>query len=210
MVKREKWILIFTFAVITLATLPNQVNAQEARTGVKGGINISNLYINEVDDENARIGFNLGLYTQIPLLGDFLCLQPEIMYSTKGARATYDVVTFQGESKFNLNYIDVPVLATLKLGDAAEINLGPYFSYLIGANVSTDGELGSGVSEVKRENLAKFDVGLTAGFALNFGTFSVGTRYNYGLRKIADTSEAELFLGDAKNSVAQVYAAFGL
>jgi hypothetical protein len=38
----------------------------------------------------------------------------------------------------------------------------------------------------------------------------VGARYNYGLLKIADDDLSESFIGDSKNSNAQVYIALNL
>ena len=58
--------------------------------------------------------------------------------------------------------------------------------------------------------LNSFDYGLSGGFGLNFGNFQVGARYNYGLAKLADSDIAQLVLGDAKNSLAQVYLSLNL
>ena len=46
-----------------LANLPS--TAQTKRAGLKGGLNISNLYIENVTDENARLGFHVGVYGQL-------------------------------------------------------------------------------------------------------------------------------------------------
>jgi hypothetical protein len=181
---------------------------QTPSMGIKGGLNLSNLYIDDVDDENARIGFNLGLYAQV-LSSETFALQPELLFSTKGARDEFNG-TIDQEIKFNLNYLDLPVLAVFKLGESAEIHAGAYASYLLNANVSTEGDLGGGNDDIDRDHLKSFDYGLVGGFGLNFGTLQVGARYNYGLVEIADSDAAELVLGDAKNSVAQIYLAFDL
>ena len=182
--------------------------AQTPRMGVKGGLNISNLYVDDVDDENARIGFNIGVYGQL-LSTDKFALQPELLFSTKGAEFESDGLIDQ-TAKFNLNYLDLPVLAVIKLGESAEIHLGAYAGYLLSANISYDGDLGSGNEDLDRDNFRSFDYGLVGGFGLNFSAIQVGTRYNLGLAKIADGDVAESILGDAKNSNAQVYIAFNL
>jgi hypothetical protein len=97
-----------------------------------------------------------------------------------------------------------------KLGESAEIHVGPYVSYLLNANISHDGDLGSGVDDLDKDNFKSFDYGLSGGFGLNFGNVQVGARYNYGLAKIADDNDAKTFLGDSKNSVAQLYVALNL
>jgi hypothetical protein len=61
-----------------------------------------------------------------------------------------------------------------------------------------------------RDNFRDWDFGLAGGIGLNFGATQIGVRYSQGLRKIANSDEAEAFLGDAKNSCAQLYIAFSM
>src|SRR5687768_1781133 len=91
----------------------------QMRAGIKGGLNVSNLYIDEVDDENARYGFNVGVYGQL-FSSDVFAIQPELLFSTKGTKAEYGGNVFDQTIKFNLNYLDLPVLAVFKLGESAE------------------------------------------------------------------------------------------
>jgi len=190
--------LLLLLTVMTLGWT-NRADAQ-ARMGVKGGLNVSNLYVDNVDDENARFGFNVGVYGQV-LSSDVFALQPELLFSTKGSKNE-----ILGETvKFNLNYLDLPVLAVIKLGESAEIHVGPYFSYLLNANVDVEG---GSTYEPDKDDFNAFDVGLSGGLGLNFGAIQVGARYNYGLSEIADSNPAKLALGDAKNSNAQLFVAF--
>jgi len=204
--KRMKYVIVAVVAVL----ISNQdIFAQEARGGIKGGLNLSTLYIDDVEDENVRAGFHAGIFTQLMLAENF-AIQPELNYSTKGSKAKYDNFVFQGENKFNLSYLDIPVLATFKLGDDADIHVGPYFGYLVGVSTSTEGDLGDGYEELDRDDYENWDFGLSGGVALNFQPISLGVRYNYGLKKIAKSENAEDFIGDAKNAVGQVYVAFNL
>ena len=203
-----KLFTIFFFAGIVGVVSTNTAVAQ-MRAGIKGGLNVSNLYIDDVDDENARYGFNVGVYGQI-FSSDVFAIQPELLFSTKGTKAEYGGNIFDQTIKFNLSYLDLPVLAVFKLGESAEIHVGPYVSYLLNANISHDGDLGSGVDDLDKDNFKSFDYGLSGGFGLNFGQIQVGARYNYGLAKIADDNDAEIFLDDSKNSVAQLYVALNL
>jgi hypothetical protein len=199
--------ILTVFFVVSFASLSSTDLFAQMRAGIKGGLNVSNLYVNEVDDENARYGFNLGVYGQV-LSSDVFALQPELLFSTKGSKVEYGGNFFDQTIKYNLNYLDLPVLAVFKLGESAEIHVGPYVSYLLGANISHDGDLGSGIDEIDKDHLKSFDYGLSGGFGLNFGNLQVGARYNYGLAKLADSDAAELLIGDSKNSVAQLYLAF--
>jgi len=200
--------LSFIFAIAAFVSLnADDANAQ-MRAGIKGGLNVSNLYLDDVDDENARYGFNVGVYGQVFSTETF-AIQPELLYSTKGAKAEYGGLIDQ-TVKFNLNYLDLPVLAVFKLGDAAEIHVGPYVSYLLHSNVSTSGDLGSASDDIDRDELHAFDFGLVGGLGLNFGPMQVGARYNLGLTKIANSDVSRAMIGDAKNSCAQLYLAFNI
>jgi hypothetical protein len=201
--------ILTVFIVVSFASCISTELLAQMRAGVKGGLNVSNLYVDDVDDENARFGFNLGFYGQI-LSSDVFAIQPELLFSTKGSKLEYGGGLFDQTVKYNLSYLDLPVLAVFKLGDAAEIHVGPYVGYLLGASISHDGDLGSGVDEIDKDHLKSFDYGLSGGFGLNFGSLQVGARYNYGLAELADSDAAELLINDAKNSVAQIYLSLNL
>ncbi len=204
----NKFLTIMAIAgFISLLSADFAFAQSSARAGIKGGLNVSNLYVDEVTDENARYGFNVGFFGQV-LSSDVAALQLELLYSTKGSRNFYDGA-FDQEIKYNLNYLDLPVLAVFKLGKAAEIHVGGYASYLLNANISYSGVF-NGTDEVKKDDLKSFDYGLVGGVGFNFGAFQIGARYNYGLAKIADSNIAETFIGDSKNSVAQIYLALNL
>lgn len=191
----------------TTRTRGNGTNST-ARVGIKAGLNASNLYIKDVNDENARFGFNGGLYGQI-LSSEAFAIQPELLYSTKGSQADYGGIV-NSTIRYNLNYLDLPILAVFKLGPSAEIHAGPYFSYLLSANIDYSGNLGSGTEQINRDNLKSYDWGWSGGLGLNFGPIQVGARYNYGMVKIADSNSARSVLGNSKNSVAQLYIALNL
>jgi len=205
-----KRVLLFTALITCLSTSALLAQRSTARAGVKAGMNVSNLYLGDnVHDENARIGFNGGFYGQI-LSSEVFAIQPELLYSTKGTRADYSGFTVNQKVRFNLNYLDLPVLAVFKLGPSAEIHLGGYGSYLLNANIDYDGDVTNGVEELDRDHFKSYDYGLVGGFGLNFGAAQIGARYNLGLVKLADSNAARSQLGDSKNSVGQIYLALDL
>lgn len=198
-----------TYSTTTTTTTEEETTTSTARAGIKGGLNVSNLYVDDVDDENARFGFNVGLYAQL-FSSEVFAIQPELLYSTKGTRTTYDnLLMGEGDAKFNLNYLEVPVLAVIKLGSAAELHFGPYWGYLLSANIDVDGDTNT-FDELDRDSFRSWDFGLAGGVGLNFGSTQIGVRYSKGLRKLADSNEAEDLVGDAKNSCAQLYIAFSM
>lgn len=195
-----KYLLIILFSSSLIFT----ANAQYV--GLKGGLTLSNLNIDEVDDRNMRTGYHVGAYINLPISDD-IAFQPEVNFTTKGTTADYDIAIFQGESSFNMNYIDVPIMGVFRLGEQVEIHLGPYLGFLMGVSLSTDGEFIEGEEALDKEDFQSLDFGLAGGLAVNFSALQIGARYHYGLQEAADSEGAEAFLGDARHSYLQVYGA---
>jgi hypothetical protein len=177
--------------------------------GVKGGLNWSNLSISE-GTADSRIAYHVGGYLNLPV-GEMLSIQPELQFSARGAATSYDsdVLGFdlEGETSFNLNYIDLPVMAVIHLGDALQLEAGPYVGFLANSKIESDGDLGEFDVDLDNDSFKSLDYGLAAGLAVNFNALQIGARYMHGLQEIQDSEGAELFLGDAKNRVIQVFAA---
>lgn len=186
--------------------------AQYARAGIKGGLNLSNLYVDEAEDDNARIGWHAGFYGQL-FASEAFAIQPEVNFSTKGTGVTrIDATSARYESKFNLQYIDIPVLAVFKLGEFAEIHAGAYWAYLLGAEIkNNNNDPDNEFTTIDRDNFDDWDYGLVGGIGFNLGeSTQLGLRYNYGLNEIADSAGTRRLFGNSKNQVAQLYLAFNL
>ncbi len=193
------------------ATVSDSFGQGRPRVGIKGGLNASSLFYNTdgANNKKERIGFHAGVFAQIPA-GEFFAIQPELLYITKGASADYNVLGFNGNNSFNLNYAELPVLATFKLGQTVELQAGPYVGYLLNSNVSSNGDLGSGITTINRDNFNKVDYGLAGGINIYFGKAFVGARYEQGLQNIAKSGTANTLLGNAKNSVGLISVGFSL
>jgi len=203
-------------------TLCTMASAQEQQTttenslspkiGIKGGVNLSNLYVDDVKDENMKVGINIGLFSKIPMTRGF-SIQPELLYSNKGSKLTYDnIIAGEGEYRFNLNYVELPVLAVVNLTKNINIHAGPYVSFLTSANVKdlkSDGTENK-VTDLKADNFNRFDYGLAGGIGFDFQNFTLGARYNYGLGEIgkSGTLSGEL-TKDSKNSNVSIYIGLG-
>jgi hypothetical protein len=201
--------LLVSAVAISMITYTD-AQAQFARAGIKGGLNLSNLYVNEADDDQARVGWHAGLYGQL-FANEAFAIQPEVNFSTKGTGVTrIDATSARYESKFNLSYIDIPVLAVFKLGNVAEIHAGAYWAYLLGAEIrNNDNDPDNEFTTIDRDNFEDWDYGLVGGIGFNLGKGAqLGARYNYGLNEIADSRGTRRLFGDSKNQVAQIYLAF--
>lgn len=198
--------IILTTIVLSLIA----VAAKAQYVGIKGGLNLSNLNIDGVDDQNMRAGYHFGAFVNLPI-SDGFAIQPEVLYSTKGAVANYnqDLGIFgeiNAKTTFKLDYIDIPLLGVFRLGDNFEIHAGPYIGFLTSSKWEVEGDIETS-DDLDTDNFKNMDFGLVGGVALNFNALQVGARYNYGLQKIQDSDAADLLLGDAKNSYFQIFAA---
>jgi hypothetical protein len=183
------------------------------RFGFKGGANVSQLYIDQVDgnSERSKWGWHAGIFVKAPV-SDYFAFQPELLYSNAGTKVSYQGSNLlgvrAGEVRYNLNYVQVPLLAAITLGPVS-LQFGPYGSYLIDANIRNlqiDDPLeptgGIGLDE---SDFERFDYGLVGGVAMDIKGFQLGVRYNYGLREISDKGLAGRLVNNSKNSVAQIY-----
>lgn len=194
---------IFASLVLGLISFTG-IQAQEktATYGFKGGLNFSNLYTDTVDDNNVLTGFNAGLYAKFSITNS-IAIQPEISYTTKGAELVYNNTFAEGTAKFNINYIEVPVLLVMNLTDNFNIHVGPYAAYMVSGKTTNDSNFGSSQSELDTNDFNKFDAGIAGGLGIDLDAVNFGVRYNYGLTKIG--KDNSFLSSDAKNSVLSAY-----
>jgi hypothetical protein len=200
--------LIFASLILSFMNFTGaQAQEKTPSYGFKGGLNFSNFYTDNVDDSNILTGFNAGLYAKFPITNS-IAIQPEINYTTKGSEQIYDNAVFQGTSKFNINYIEVPVLLVANLTDNFNVHVGPYAAYMVSGKTSTDTNFGSSTSELDTNDFNKFDAGISGGVGVDLDVVNFGVRYNYGLTKIG--KDDNFTSSDAKNSVFNVYVGLRL
>jgi hypothetical protein len=169
------------------------------------------MYVDDVEDENMKLGFNLGLFAKLPVTRG-LSIQPEFLYSVKGSKVTYDLgILGSNEYRFNLNYVEVPVLAVINVARNFNLHAGGYAAYLAQANIKkeTDGP-NDQIADLNEDNFNRFDYGLVGGLGIDVESVTIGARYNYGLREIgkADNFGSQA-LKNSKNSAISLYIGFG-
>jgi hypothetical protein len=184
-----KKIIVLSVAVFFYVSLQAQV-----RFGVKAGLNLANISVSDASGSSFSMkpDFHAGILAAIPLVGK-LSLQPEVIYSGQGS----DVKAGGEKGKYNLQFINVPVLIKYEIASGLNIETGPQLGLLLGAKVKADG---GGSADIKSE-LKTADFGWTLGASyllpLNLG-FDV--RYNLGLTNyLKDSGD-----GSIKNGVLQI------
>jgi len=182
-----------------------------AKFGIKGGLNLTNLYVNDVSQEHMKAGFNAGVFAKLPVTRGF-SIQPELLYTVKGAKENYNnFVQGNGEYRFNLNYLELPLLAVVNLAPNFNIHAGGYAAYLVSANVKDVDSKGTiqGTTSLDAGNFQRWDFGLAGGAAFDIDHVTLGARYNYGLRNIGKSGSLSGDLTkDSKNAGLSVYIGF--
>lgn len=198
--------LMCIILAISILMAPALVHSQETNFGIKGGLTWSNLYIDreDIDDENARLGFHAGIFNQHMMALNF-GMQVELLYTTKGSEAEYTGILDQSVN-FNINYIDLPVMMVFRPVPALDIHAGPYVGFLLTSNVTFEGTF-EGETELDRDHFRNIDAGLVGGLTINLGNIKLGARYNLGLLEIANSDTSQILLGDSKNQYGQVFIA---
>lgn len=214
--KNSKIIIAFVFltSISQISFSQSSSDNSGLKFGIKGGVNFSNLYTDNVEDNNVLTGFNAGIFTKLAIT-ESLAIQPELLYTTKGAELKYNNAFVNGTSTFRLNYLELPVLLVINLTDNFNLHAGPYFSYLLDGKVTNDsqGTLFDIENNIKNEDYNKFDTGLSVGVGFDTDQLGFGVRYNYGLQKVGKERN---FLGtnytfpDGKNSVIYLYISYSI
>jgi hypothetical protein len=184
------------------------LQAQENVTtefGIKGGLNMSNLYTDDADDENVLFGFNAGVYATLPV-SDFVAIQPELLFTTRGSELEYNNALVQGNTKLKLNYIELPLLVRVNITKNFNIHAGGYASYMVSAKSTGEGDF-EFEDQYDTDDFNKFDAGLAGGIGVDFSPLSVGLRYNYGLTTIVKDGDDS---SDLKNSNLSLYLSYRL
>ena len=170
------------FAVCFTAT------SQETRFGLKGGGNYSTITGDDTDGLDGRTGFHIGGLAEI-MFNESFGLQPELIYSTQGAKEEYSDSGFSEKYTMKLDYINLPILAKYFITQGLNVNLGPQVGYVINKTgeyeVSGGGFDESGSDDLEGVNDFDFSLVGGLGYELDMGVF-FNARYNLGLGNISE------------------------
>jgi hypothetical protein len=161
--------------------------------GVKGGLNISNLYTSDASNSDMIPGFNVGVFATMPV-DNLLSFQPELYVSTKGGSVTYNNLFVDGTANFNLTYIEMPVLGVFNLTRFVNFQVGPYISYLVDGKVTNKANVNlfNFEQNINVNNYNRLDAGIIVGLGIVAHKITMGLRYSYGLTKVG---KEQTFLG---------------
>ncbi|MFD0778801.1 porin family protein [Flavobacterium myungsuense] len=182
----------------------------DIKLGVKGGVNFANLSSSDTQKNKVLTGINFGLFARVPLTKSF-ALQPEMYFTSKGSQQTYENAITR-TAKFELNYIEVPIMLVFDLTNNFNFQLGPYASYLISSKVKNVSDISFNFEDnIDSGDFNKFDTGIAVGVGYDTKSIGFGIRYNLGLVTVG---KEKTYLGtnyvfpDGKNGVINLFLSY--
>lgn len=170
---------------VTFVGFLSAANAQNPHVqfGLKAGVNVSN-QVSKGFDYNPKAGFHTGGLAHIHL-SEHWAIQPELMFSTQGARYQNngsDVIR-------KMDYLLHPVLVQYMTRSGFRLETGPQLGVLLKARQQVD----EGVNTNIRDNYngAEFSWVVGAGFVFPSG-FGFDARYNAGISRINENGSNAL------------------
>ena len=219
---------IFLLIAVVLGFVATKVNAQQqnpVRFGVKAGVNLAEWQgetVNSVQDliemtdgsvsRKMREGFHVGGYVSIPVAPGFE-IEPGLQYSQKGTRLIGKIpmeeVEFLNANLTLTNkaeYLDMPILAKVYIGEGFHIYGGPQVSYLLSNKIQAEaGALGFKALNREwdmKDGFREVDFGVTGGLGYRFASgINLSAGYDYGLNTIDSNGSFETYNRVIKASV---------
>ena len=144
--------------------------------GIKGGVNVYNVHNDDNTKYDPRTGYHFGLLGHIHFDSHF-AVQPEIVYSAQGAKIV--------DTKYNLDYINIPVLFQYMFDNGFRLQAGPQVGFLVSAKSKNNND----IINIK-DNYKPIDFGVSIGASYVFPPtgFGIDARFNIGLSDINKNS----------------------
>jgi len=200
-----------TTTTVAVQPVPPMKMKEPVRFGIKGAATASQFSEQELAGRNMKLGFNAGVFVNIPLSMKF-ALQPEVLYNQMGAKSVLTdteintgTSTIRTKQDFSttLNYISVPVMLQMKPADNFYVEAGPEVSYFVdGKNkgettisTTTSGttatQTQSASQSIDKDDIKKFNLGFGLGLGYYFTpNLGINARYVNSLTHIYNNSDA--------------------
>lgn len=186
----KKLTFIFLLSLLVSSSLLAQVSIGLKAGGALSGHTFEGIGMGE--GEFVKPTYLGGLFVAFPLSDNF-SVQPEVLYANKGSQSS------SGFTRYNLHYINIPIMLQYQVLEKLTIEVGPEFGYLLSAGTNNESEsffLGPTFPDFPSFNDQLLVSYRDLDMALNLGVgyalsdrWSVNLRYNLGLRDITDEFE---------------------
>lgn len=201
---------LFIIGVLVLSFTQSQAQ-RKTYLGVKGGYNSSTANIRHSFNGTIANGFESGLHGGIVMMNYFrphIGVQMEVNYSQKGW--TDKFINGTPDFHTNLDYIEVPLLATLSTGKKRNhffVNAGCFVEFLTNVKQDniTEDTTGEDFFPFDESRDKKFGYGYRAGagmfYDFDFGTIMLESNFSYSLSDMIENGSLTSDLPDTSNNL---------
>jgi hypothetical protein len=173
--------------------------------GLKGGPVLAKI-TDEDDDlgaDEARKGLSGGAFFNVPVT-PMISIQPEVLYTQKGAAGSEDDIDF----KLEANYVEIPILGVVHFqtpGSARPfVAAGPYFAFKRGDIKFTSDDIEIPDDEnIDQDDVESKDIGFAIGGGVEYHRLGFEVRYSIGMTDLDKTD-----FGEVKNQVFSVMVSY--
>jgi hypothetical protein len=171
---------VFALMLITAISLTMSAQRTDAYWGVKAGVNVATLNVEDGKDLSSIVSGHAGGLVHIHVSPHF-AIQPELFLSGQGGEDDGD--------KLKLIYLNLPVLFQYMAGNGFRLHTGPQLGVLLSAKE----KIGNAEYEVN-SSFENIDFGWEFGASYQFPGSGVGldARYTVGLTDITESSSTDV------------------
>jgi hypothetical protein len=196
--RRIAVVVALVLAVCTTAFGQNPVGF-----GVKGGVNVPS-----IPGVNQILTSTPGTVTtetlSVPVAGAFIeapvsrnvSIQPEVLYSVKGAKFTETVDSSLVTTTAKVDYLAFPVLARFNVSPQRRTNAYAIGGFELAIRLRTRLEgktdTGEAVIDTLDRDIKRLDYGIAVGGGIEFRPFMAEARYTFGLVNVATAANANV------------------
>jgi hypothetical protein len=181
----SKVILSILFSMGTFNSFAQETTSSinNSKFILKGGLNYSTVTKGDFDEgPDPRTSFYIGFAGEIPIAENVFAIQPELIYSRQGFETNTTFLGTNYNTKYKIDYLNMPIMAKIYLGKAFNLEVGPQFGIKINEKIGA----------------------LALGFAFNFdGGAFINARFTQSLNEVVENSSS-------KNMVFQLGLGFKL
>lgn len=214
-----KKISLFALALATGVVMYAQESQPQLRTttetktrfGLRAGVNLATVNMSggtslsegSVTGANSKTSYNAGILINIPMGMSAFRFQPEVNFSSQGARLFGNNNTFSYEQ--DLNYLNIPLNFQWMAKNGIFVQTGPQVGFLMSANTKDASGTGAPANGENKSAFDKTDLAWSAGAGyVSRAGLGIDARYNLGLRNLREDGAPAMMQGNWRNNVGQI------
>ena len=171
-VARSLWLFLLALGMSSGVAFA-QTQDNTPAVGIMAGVNQAYFATSPKSATSTKSGVLLGAFAVLRR-DKAIKIQPEVQFSQRRAEVTYSLI----DTTYSTSYLNLSLLARLKLYKGFYTTQGPQFSIPVRASLKVPG----GTADIK-DNIGK-DFSLIVGLGHQFGRFGIEGRWDSGFMRV--------------------------